>query len=120
VPIIVIALHCITNMEVTSLLQGWQKYEIAAELMSKMFYFHSVFIPIIPKTLKTNFKTSKAQLAAHLQLYAARNKLLQCCRTPVVMIIIMNSSARITGGWRIPHCGFFGALVSNSCVSNSI
>jgi len=34
-------------MEVTSLLLVWQKYEIPAELISKMFYFHSVSIPII-------------------------------------------------------------------------
>jgi len=37
-----------TNMEVTSLLLGCQKYETPAELISKMFYFHSVSIPIIP------------------------------------------------------------------------
>jgi len=37
-----------TNMEVTSLLLGCQQYEIPAELISKMFYFHLVSIPIIP------------------------------------------------------------------------
>jgi len=79
-----------------------------------MFYFHSVSIPIIPYILRQVHATiirttSKAQLAAHLQLYAARNKSLQSCRTPVVMIIIMKNYRGIGD----PHCGFFGALVSS-------
>ena len=41
-----------TNMEVTSLLLGWQKCEIPAELISKMFYFHWVSIPIIRYILR--------------------------------------------------------------------
>jgi len=64
-------------MEVASLLLGCQKYEIRAELMSEMFYFHSVSTPInaaIPYILTQVHAaiirtTSKAQLAAHLQLY---------------------------------------------------
>ena len=48
-------------------------------------------------------------MAAHVQLYTAHNKLLRSCRTPVVMI--MNSSGRITGAWGIPHCSAFCALV---------
>jgi len=66
-----------TNMEVASLLLGCQKYEIPAELMSIMFSFHSVPIPInaiIPYILRQVHAaiirtTSKAQLAAHLRLY---------------------------------------------------
>jgi len=64
-------------MEVASLLLGCQKYEIPAELMSKMFYFHSVSIrisAISPYILRQVHAaiirtTSKAQLAANLQLY---------------------------------------------------
>ena len=61
-------------MEVASLLLGCQKYEILAELMSKMFYLHSVSILIIPYILRQVHAaiirtTSKAQLVAHLWLY---------------------------------------------------
>ena len=102
-----------TNMEVTSLLLGWQKYEIPADLISKMFYLHSVSIRIIRYILKQVHAaiirtTSKAQLAAHLWLYATRNKPLQSCRTFVVI------NCRVQG---IPHCGFFGASVSSPTIS---
>ena len=39
-------------------------------------------------------------MEAHLWLYAAHNKSLRSCRTPIVMI--MNSSARITGDGDTP------------------
>jgi len=99
-------------MEATSLLLGCQKYEILAELMSKMFYLHSVSILIIPYILRQVHAaiirtTSKAQLAAHLRLYAACNKSLQSCRTPVVMIIIIKNY-RVTGSRTVvsfaPRC----------------
>jgi len=48
-----------------------------------------------------------------LAVICRRQQIAPIFPNPGVMIIIMNSSARITGGWGIPHCGFFNTSVSS-------
>jgi len=89
--------------------------------MSIMFYFHSVSILIIPYILRHVHAaiirtTSIAQLAAHLRLYATRYKSLQSCRTPVVMIIIIENY-RGTGDpplWFLQRLGVIPNFFLNS------